>query len=58
MRREYAHVPDDQFREGRSRILTPYLERDRIYATAPAHELWEGRARAILAAEVKALRAE
>ncbi|WP_217134733.1 DUF4031 domain-containing protein [Leucobacter chinensis] len=58
VRSEYAHVPEDQFREGRSRILDAYLERERIYATVPAHELWEGRARANLAAEVKALRAD
>jgi predicted metal-dependent HD superfamily phosphohydrolase len=52
VREEYAAVPDDAFRAGRAALLRPFLERDAVYATAPARERWEDRARANLSAEL------
>ena len=55
VRQEYAHVPDDAFREGRATILRTYLEQPRIYRTDAARDLWETRARANLAREIETL---
>jgi predicted metal-dependent HD superfamily phosphohydrolase len=55
VRQEYAAVPDDAFRSGRASVLRPFLERDAIYATPTARELWEDAARANLARELEAL---
>ncbi|GIE79994.1 hypothetical protein Aph02nite_59440 [Actinoplanes philippinensis] len=55
IRREYAHVPDDAFRAGRSRVLTELLNLPSIYRLAPIHEEWEERARANLKAELAEL---
>ncbi len=45
IRAEYAHVPDDKYREGRRAILQRFLERPRLYSTAHFHWLLEARAR-------------
>jgi len=55
VREEYAAVPDDAFRAGRSAVLRPFLDREFVYATAPARERWEEAARANLAAELASL---
>ncbi|GIE28015.1 hypothetical protein Ait01nite_010600 [Actinoplanes italicus] len=55
IRREYAHVPDDAFRAGRSRVLTELLKLPSIYRLAPIHAEWEERARANLTAELELL---
>jgi predicted metal-dependent HD superfamily phosphohydrolase len=55
VREEYAAVPDDAFRAGRAAVLRPFLEREAVYATAPARERWEEAARANLAAELAEL---
>jgi predicted metal-dependent HD superfamily phosphohydrolase len=55
IRREYAHVPDDAFRAGRSRVLTELLKLPSIYRLAPIHDEWEARARANLTAELERL---
>ncbi|MGH9133302.1 MAG: HD domain-containing protein, partial [Ilumatobacteraceae bacterium] len=55
VRSEYAHVSDGDWREGRTRVLQTFLDRPSLYATATAHELWDARARANLAAEVASL---
>jgi predicted metal-dependent HD superfamily phosphohydrolase len=55
IRREYAHVPDDAFRAGRSRVLTELLKLPSIYRLAPIHDEWEARARAYLTAELEEL---
>lgn len=44
IRHEYAWVPIDPYRAGRSQVLRKFLERDRIYRTKPFRSL-EGRAR-------------
>jgi predicted metal-dependent HD superfamily phosphohydrolase len=55
IRREYAHVPDDAFRAGRSRILHSILDRPRIYGTDFFRDLYEAPARANLTRSLSAL---
>ena len=55
IRREYAHVPDDAFRGGRTQVLKALLELPSIYRHAPLRAAWEERARANLAAELRTL---
>ena len=52
VRSEYAHVPDEVFREGRRAILTDLLAKPHLFHTAYARERWEARARANLSREV------
>jgi predicted metal-dependent HD superfamily phosphohydrolase len=49
VRREYAHVPDADFRDGRRRILRGFLERPRLYATEYFRRRFEAQARENLA---------
>lgn len=56
IRREYAHVPDDAFRDGRAQVLTALLELPSIYRLKPLGEAWEERARANLSRELQVLR--
>jgi predicted metal-dependent HD superfamily phosphohydrolase len=58
VREEYAHVPDAEYRYGRSAILGPLLHRDRIYRTSRALHRWERPARLNLGRELSRLRAE
>ena len=46
VRREYAHVPDRAFREGRAAILRDLLAKPHLFHTAYAREHWEDAARA------------
>ncbi|GAA1598471.1 HD domain-containing protein [Actinoplanes couchii] len=55
IRREYAHVPDDAFRGGRSRVLTELLKLPSIYRHAEIRDRWEESARANLTAELEEL---
>jgi predicted metal-dependent HD superfamily phosphohydrolase len=57
VREEYAAVPEDAFRTGRTAILRPFLGRESIYATRHARAVWEPRAREQLAREICALEA-
>jgi predicted metal-dependent HD superfamily phosphohydrolase len=45
IRREYAHVPQDAYREGRMRVLRGFLDRPRLYTTERFHSMLEARAR-------------
>lgn len=54
IRREYAWVPEADYRTGRSRVLRSFLARDRIYQTGPFHHL-EAAARRNLAHELAKL---
>jgi len=49
IRREYAHVPEAEFRAGRSAVLAAFLARDPIYRTPRLRPELEARARANLA---------
>jgi predicted metal-dependent HD superfamily phosphohydrolase len=52
VRREYAHVPDDLFRQGRAAILHDLLAKPHLFHTAYAREHWEAPARANIAREL------
>jgi predicted metal-dependent HD superfamily phosphohydrolase len=53
IRREYAHVPDADFRAGRARVLVALLELPSIYRLEPLRAAWEERARANLERELR-----
>lgn len=55
VRQEYSHVTEEDFRTGRSKILTSYLERPQIYYGTSAQSLWEARARKNLELEINQL---
>ena len=55
IRREYAFVPEDQFRRRRREILQSFLARPAIYATPWFHERYEARARENLSRSIGAL---
>jgi len=56
IRREYAFVPDDQFRRRRREILESFLARPAIYATPWFRERFEAPARENLHRSIAALR--
>jgi predicted metal-dependent HD superfamily phosphohydrolase len=58
VREEYAYVPDEDYRNGRSAILGPLLHRDGIYRTAHARLAWETPARINLGRELARLRSD
>ncbi|MDP3761023.1 MAG: N-methyl-D-aspartate receptor NMDAR2C subunit [Ramlibacter sp.] len=49
IRFEYAHVPEDDFRAGRRRVLGEFLARPRLYSTEYFHSRYERPARENLA---------
>ena len=55
IRREYAFVPDEEYRRGRAAVLRLFLSRPRIFHTPLLFEEGEVRARANLAAELREL---
>jgi predicted metal-dependent HD superfamily phosphohydrolase len=55
IRREYAHVPEEEYRAGRATVLGRFLARPRIFTHQVLFEEGEGRARANLAAELREL---
>jgi predicted metal-dependent HD superfamily phosphohydrolase len=55
VRREYAHVADDDFRAGRTAVLTDLLAKPRLFHTAHARETWETVARVNIEAELSRL---
>ena len=52
IRREYAHVSDDDFAAGRAQVLKALLELPAIYRLGPRRAAWEERARANLEREM------
>ena len=58
VRKEYAHVPDSEYANGRAAVLGPLLHRDRIYRTSHALHGWETPARINLGRELARLRVE
>lgn len=57
IRREYAWVPEPDYRSKRAAVLARFLHRPRLYLTAPFFARHEAAARANLAAEIAALNA-
>jgi predicted metal-dependent HD superfamily phosphohydrolase len=57
VRAEYTHVPDEAYRTGRAAVLRRLAAFPSLYRLPALHERWEARARANLAAELKALEA-
>ncbi len=55
VRREYAHVSDDDFRAGRAAVLSDLLAKPQLFHTAHARERWEPTARANVEAELSRL---
>jgi predicted metal-dependent HD superfamily phosphohydrolase len=55
VRAEYAHVPEELFRDRRARVLASFLARARIYATDAYRDALEQRARANLRVEIDTL---
>jgi predicted metal-dependent HD superfamily phosphohydrolase len=55
IRREYAWVPDAEYRAGRAAVLGQFLARPRIYLTDVMFEVGEERARANVRAELSTL---
>jgi predicted metal-dependent HD superfamily phosphohydrolase len=55
VRAEYAHVPADAWRAGRSAVLRSFLDRPAIFHTAAGRGRWEEAARANLGRERAAL---
>jgi predicted metal-dependent HD superfamily phosphohydrolase len=58
IRQEYAWVPDADYRAGRSRVLTQFLDRQRIYATDRMHVRLEHSARSNMHQELADLRGD
>ncbi|WP_298471238.1 hypothetical protein [uncultured Erythrobacter sp.] len=55
IRREYAHVPDDAFREGRGQVLRHFAERETLYFSEWGKDRFEEQARSNLARSLAAL---
>jgi predicted metal-dependent HD superfamily phosphohydrolase len=58
VRREYAHLGDDEFTDGRTQVLLSLLERSELFRTAYAREQWEADARSNLERELASLGAK
>jgi predicted metal-dependent HD superfamily phosphohydrolase len=58
VREEYRHVPDDQFRVGRSAVLRRLLGADHLFGTPTGRTLWEQAARANISGELERLRSQ
>lgn len=55
VRREYAHLADDVFAEGRAAVLAALSDKPHLFHTAYAREHWEAPARANLERELAGL---
>ncbi len=55
VRREFAHVSDEDFRAGRAAVLRDLLMKPRLFHTAHAHEHWEAPARTNVEQEITTL---
>lgn len=55
VRKEYAHVPEADYRAGRSAVLQKFLDRPQLYFTEPMRARFEATARQNLAREIAAL---
>lgn len=57
IRSEYKHVPDDAFRNGRSKVLMGFLQRERLFFSDTCFTRWEKRARSNIERSLKRLSA-
>jgi len=57
VRRDYAHVSEPDFRQGRAAVLESLLAKDRLFVTRTGHAAWESPARRNLETELEGLRA-
>ena len=55
IRQEYAWVPEPAYREGRAKVLTNFLRRERLYYTEPFAQRFEAQARRNLSDEISRL---
>ncbi|MCP3799121.1 hypothetical protein NLX83_07620 [Allokutzneria sp. A3M-2-11 16] len=55
VRAEYAHVPDEHWRVGRSAVLRGLVDREVIYRTADARRRWDSAARSNMRRELAAI---
>lgn len=55
IRAEYAHIPDEVFRKGRTQVLVGLLEGPGVFRTAAGRQRWEEAAQRNLRAELAAL---
>lgn len=55
VRREYAFLPNDRYRSGRTSVLESFLDRPRLYHCSDHHVAWDGPARTNLRRELAAL---
>lgn len=55
VRQEYERVPAADYARGRSAVLSPFLERDEVYATDSARDAWTAAARENLRRELERL---
>lgn len=55
IRAEYAHIPDEVFRKGRTQVLVSLLEGPGVFRTAVGRQRWEEAAQRNLRAELAAL---
>lgn len=55
VRREYAHLPDDVFDDGRAAVLGALADKPHLFHTTYARERWEAPARANLERELAGL---
>lgn len=58
VRREYAHVSDEDFARGRAAVLTDLLAKPALFQSERGHQLWEAAARANVTAELRQLTGE
>jgi len=56
VRLEYGDYSDADYARGRATVLTPFVDRERLYLTDHAHRRWSGRARVNLRRELDRLR--
>jgi predicted metal-dependent HD superfamily phosphohydrolase len=55
VRQEYGQYDDETWRAGRTKVLKTLLDRENLYVTEPARELWDAAARTNLARELQTL---
>ncbi|MEV6237817.1 hypothetical protein [Lentzea sp. NPDC051838] len=55
VRQEYSQYDDSQWRTGRAKVLKTLLDREDLYVTGPARQLWDAAARINLARELQEL---